>query len=66
MCSRTVTPTATRLPALAAELVRAGVDVIVLPATHLTLALQKAATTIPIVELSDALLARQLRQDCQL
>ena len=54
-----------RLPALAAEPVRAGVDVIVLPATQLTLALQKATSTIPIVELSDALLARQLRQDCQ-
>ena len=45
---------AARLPALAAELVRAGVDVIVLPGTQLTLALQKVTSTIPIMELSDA------------
>ena len=45
---------AERLPALAAELVRAGVDVIVSPGTQLTLALQKATSTIPIVVITDA------------
>ena len=45
---------AARLPALAAELVRAGVDVIVSPGTQLTLALQKATSTIPIVVIADA------------
>ena len=45
---------AARLPALAAELVRAGVDVIVSPGTQLTLALQKATSTIPIVVIVDA------------
>ena len=45
---------AARLPALAAELVRAGVDVIVSPGTQLTLALQKATSTISILVLSDA------------
>ena len=44
----------TRLPALAAELVRAGVDVIISPGTQLSLAAQKATATIPIVVLLDA------------
>ena len=45
---------AARLPALAAELVRAGVDVIISPGTQMTLAAQKATSTIPIVVLLDA------------
>jgi ABC-type uncharacterized transport system substrate-binding protein len=38
-----------RLPELAAELVRAGVDVIVTSINPATLAAKKATTTIPIV-----------------
>ncbi len=45
---------ATRLPALVAELVRAGVDVIVSPGTQISLAAQKGTSTIPIVVLLDA------------
>ncbi len=45
---------AARLPALAVELVRAGVDLIVSPGTQSTLASQKATSTIPIVVLLDA------------
>ena len=45
---------AARLPALAAELVRAGVDVIISPGTQLSLAAQKATATIPIVVVTDA------------
>ena len=45
---------AARLPALAAELVRANIDLIVSPGTQVTLAARKATATIPIVVLLDA------------
>ena len=43
-----------RLPALAADLVRLGVDVIVTPANPITAAAMKATTTIPIVMTNSA------------
>lgn len=45
---------ATRLPTLAADLLRAGVDVIVTASTPVTLAAQKSTSTTPIVVLLDA------------